>query len=449
MPCPSANAPSGSSSTQTPTGNAYNLGVCLHFAQAISPAWLDRALAHAAQRHPLIARASTWSTAEACGGHRTSLRAARSSVRRRCRSTPRCRPRSASCCKPYDLAQGAPLRAGIQPLPEGCLVAWAATTSWPNLHSLAQLVRDDLGRFADDGAGCEEDRSYADFVREQHRARRFAGRCRVRGVLARPACRAACGTRARRARIRRSAAAGAGGPPQLPDRGGDGARTARRRAGARSASAFAFLLTAFQALLAQEAGRDTIAVGSPYAARRDVRFAGTFGYLVKLLPMVFTRSTPRHTVRPGAAAQRRGGARGLEARCVARIPSMAQANPSLAAGCMEATLTFQKTASGLEPEDRAAWRSACRARALSLDGRLGTSCPSRSPRAQFPRGHRGGAGGPTRSRGSCNSTRGGVGLGRATVPRALARAAAGVLHRSAHGLGRTARRRRVRATRAA
>lgn len=363
-----------------PAGNAYNVGACLRFPQAIAPAFLDRALRGASRRHPLLRarfdligdEACWWAAPEppACTVLSDAALPWDEAVRRI----------EQFLLRPYELAHEAPVRFGLQPLEQGCLLAVSCHHIVADLHSLAELVRE-LDAFASEAAVDGEDDGYARFASEQ---RQF--------LHSQAGAEAAAFWRGQLAAVPPVQGLGEleSGVPGSPGPAGridftldDDAGALKDLADKCGTTAFGLLLTTFQVLLAHLAGRDTVVVGAPHSGRRDPRYHRTFGYFVNLLPMAFTIDRAE----PFAAALQRNGAVVRQALRQSQLPypCIAEASPVLASGVMEATLSFQKTVAGLDA-DLTRTALGLPGGRLALDGQVGELVPVADPRAQLPLG---------------------------------------------------------------
>ena len=370
-----------------PAGNAYNLGACLRFKAPLDPARINAALAQACERHPLLRARFDLFEGEPC------WRIAPEPLR--------CAPLSAAelaeadglemagrfILAPYDLAHEHPFRFGLVPLADGaCLLAIACHHIVADLHSLGQLM-EEL-----DATYTPGQRQAADPIGQWARYEDFCDQ--QRSCLSTPeGAAAAAFWRQELAAIGEHASLGdlaSGMPPRpgaaaridfaIPPPVSTALASTAKDCGA---SVFAALLTAFQALLAHHCGRDTVLVGAPSSGRNGARFRGTLGYFVNLLPMVCTVNRSE----PFAAALARNGDKVRQALLHGQLPyaQILQGSARQGAALVQATLTFQKTVSGLDAR-RTLLALGLPGGGLTLGRQWGEALRMPEPQAQFPVG---------------------------------------------------------------
>ena len=370
-----------------PDSNAYNLAGCVRFTGAIDAGRIDAALALLAARHPMM-RARF-----ALEGGEPSWRIAEAPLSCRRLQSPSDGPALEAIVefmlRPYDLAAENPYRFALAAIDDGTtLFGIGCHHIASDLHSLGAVVRE-LGLAYGVGAaaiGEAPRRDYAAFVERQRAAMGSAA-----GVAS------AAWWRARLAETPGGASLGdleSGSGVQAREAGridfALGTRAAAAVAALSSASGatpFAVLLTAFQCLLSDRMSQSRVVVGAPSSGRNDRGDLGTVGYFVNLLPMVLD-------VDPGEPFERvlaRNHADVREALSHGQHPFGAMVRDLQRAGAadpahlVQATLSFQKTVSGL-PDELTRLALGLPGGGLRLGDAFGEIVRMPELRAQFPLG---------------------------------------------------------------
>jgi len=382
-----------------PAGNAYNLGACLRFNAPPDPARIDAALALACEHHPLLRARFDLFEGEPCWRVAPEPLLCVALAPSELDAAGGLDIAGRFILEPYDLAREHPFRFGLVRLADGaCLLAIACHHIVSDLHSLAQLVEEldasytlgqrgavhqtgETGQTGQTGQVTQW-ASYEEFCKQQ---RAFS--------LTPQGAAATAFWRQQLAPMGRETTLGdlASGMPPRNDAAAridfsiapQVARALSSTAQDCGASVFAALLTSLQALLAHHCRRDTVLVGAPSSGRNTARFRRTLGYFVNLLPMVCTvdRSAPF------ATALARNGDKVRQALMHGQLPyaQILQSLPEPGAGLVQATLTFQKTVSGLDA-GRTRLALGLPGGGLTLGGQWGEALRIPEPQAQFPLG---------------------------------------------------------------
>ena len=370
-----------------PNGNAYNLAGCVRFSEPIEAARLDRALAMLAERHALL-RARF-----ALDDGQPVWRASGEPLR--CRvlaAQPEAEARDAVAeylLRPYDLEAEHPYRFVLAPAREGgTLFGIGCHHIASDLHSIALVAIELDAAYASAPApfAAPPAPSYDAFAEQQ------------REFVSSPAgAESAAWWSERLAGVPSSPWLGEleSGSPGPAAQGGriDFAVEPATAAAVASlalhagATPFAVMLTAFQCLFARRLGQPRVVVGAPSSGRNDRRYHATVGYFVNLLPMALEVSEDE----PFDRLLARNGADVREALHHGRYPFAAMVRDLQRAGAadpanlVQATLTYQKTVTGLaEPLTRLAL--GLPGGALRLGSAVGEFVRLPETGAQFPIG---------------------------------------------------------------
>lgn len=365
-----------------PDSNAYNLATCVRFTQAIDCVRLDRALATLADRHPLLRarfdlvnEAPCWYVSSQpllCSVTASQTRIAEIVLR------------------PYVLADEHPFRFAIAAIDGATLLGIGCHHIVADLHSLQILLRDLDDAYSAGGNGplaqAPAAGSYADFCAWQDDMTR-SGRGRSSAAFW----------------SRRLGSGAAAMGPQFPAPmvGATVQAAARINFGiaaqqidaltaiARNAAAtpYVALLTTFQVLLAHRHRRATVVAGTPVSGRNHARFHETVGYFVNLLPMVLDVNAGESfgcaVARNGAMV--RSALRHGQYPFASMVEQCALARTDTGSAVVQATFTFQNTASGL-PDHLTLLALGLPGGAMRLAGELGQMVPLPEPQPQFPFG---------------------------------------------------------------